>query len=72
VNERRQVGALQFSVRDRGIQALSEPINAARLERPDAFERQAVYEEITMIIRERREERDAPLPPPVSLRRRMR
>jgi hypothetical protein len=71
VTERRTpLGAILFSIRDSGLDALNEPMNLSRLARLDAVELADLHEEIAKIIRERREAVDAP--PPAPLRRRER
>jgi hypothetical protein len=57
------IGAILFAVRDRGLGALKEPLNAARLARLDPDDREEFNEEIRRIFGELREE-------PQSLRKR--
>ena len=63
VRHRHPLGALLYAVRDRGLAALEEPVNAARLERLDEATRAQLNKRIAEIFRERQQQPGlAPVP----------
>ena len=54
------IGALIFAVRDRGLRALEEPINVARLKRFDAATLAELNERIAEVMREPARQERAP------------
>jgi hypothetical protein len=64
MTERRPTGALLFSVRDRGLRALHEPINLGRLQRLEPAERDELSKQIRQVLMERR----GAAPPPEAAR----